>query len=388
MLLILAILFLIFTIAGYSISRTLVSPYVLTSGVWTIILLAYLISSPSFYYVENRFVPAILIWVTFYGLSSLFTEKLFSSRLRKHKIINEKIWKLLLVISVSVTLIACYTNIKEALTNPEFFFISLRSMNTGLDETIEKETTIWSYFLAAATILYLAELIRYPEKKKIFILLLLVNLLFSFVTMAKSMFAQLFFCTAIILAIQKRIKLKQMILPIAVLSFVMVIIQLLRTVPGSEDFSTAGFVDAYLFSGMIAFDHSNIHITGDGSHTFRLFYAIAHVFDDRISVVNPILEYATISNTGAITNVYTGLYPFYADYGMLGVFIFSIIYGSFAGFLYSHSRYSHPALILYSIFATFSLLLFFGDFFLTNLSLFLQYVFYSMILYSPKLKIK
>lgn len=351
-------------------------------------LFAYLILSPPFFPLENRFLPAITIWVSFYFLSSILAERIFSTlKWNRHKQeINIKIWKILLVISVTVTIFSCYANIRDAFQNPEFFFVSLRSMNTGLDDSIKKDTTIWSYFFAAVSILYLAELIRYPSKKIVFILLFFVNLLFSFVTMAKTMFAQLFLTTMIILVVQKRIKLKHMIIPTAMLAVVMIMIQVVRaTDDDSENFSLVNFINIYLFSGMIAFDHANLNFTDDGSHTFRLFYAIAHVFDDRVPVVNPILDYSTISNAGDITNVYTGLYPFYADYGMFGIFVFSIIYGSFAGFLYSCSKYSYPALILYSIFATFSILIFLGDFFLTNLSLFIQYAFYSVILYYPKL---
>ena len=48
------------------------------------------------------------------------------------------------------------------------------------------------------------------------------------------------------------------------------------------------------------------------------------------------------------------MYPFYEDFGNIGVFVFSIVYGIFYGFLYKKSRTGGKIqLVLYAIFFDF-----------------------------------
>ena len=59
----LGLFFLLLAYIGYKNSHSLFSPYTLVSGTWGVILVAYTISSPNFYPLENRFPIAIFIWV-------------------------------------------------------------------------------------------------------------------------------------------------------------------------------------------------------------------------------------------------------------------------------------------------------------------------------------
>ena len=74
------------------------------------------------------------------------------------------------------------------------------------------------------------------------------------------------------------------------------------------------------------------------------------------------------------------MYPFYEDFGTPGVFLFSIIYGIFYGYLYKKSRTGGKLeLILYAIFLTFVLMEFIGEFIFTNFSITIQYVFFASL---------
>lgn len=80
------------------------------------------------------------------------------------------------------------------------------------------------------------------------------------------------------------------------------------------------------------------------------------------------------------TNTYTNLYPFYVDFGAVGIAVFSVLYGLLYGFLYKKSRTGGKLeLILYSISLTFLLMEFIGEFVFTNLSQYLQYITFAAI---------
>lgn len=83
-------------------------------------------------------------------------------------------------------------------------------------------------------------------------------------------------------------------------------------------------------------------------HTFRILYAIGHTLGITEPPTETILEFVSIPD---MTNTYTNMYPFYEDFGNIGVFVFSIVYGIFYGFLYKKSRTGGKIqLVLYAIF--------------------------------------
>ena len=387
----LGIFFLLLAYIGYKNSHSLFSPYTLVSGAWGVILVAYTISSPNFYPLENRFPIAIFIWVLgFYVTSLFFSSKLKESKYRKQTI-NTKIWKILIAVSVPTVLYSAYSSINNALKNPEKFFFMLRAIHNGLDENVEGESLgILAYFLASIFILYLAEYIRYPEKKKFFYVLLALNILFAALTVAKAQFVQIFIASFVVLSFKKKIRIKKLIIPTLLIFAFFVLLQNIRSDNDISDIgenSIKGFIDSYVFGGMVAFDHTTFNITWDGRNVFRLFYAIAHVFNKSVPVADIILDYSQIGPQN-YTNVYTGLQPFYQDYGMMGIAVFSIVYGALAGFLFAKAKTNSPALIVYSILASHTIMFFMGEYLSASLSLFIQYAFYSYIIYLPSRKNK
>lgn len=371
---------------GYKSSDSYFSPYTLVSGTWGVILVLFTLSAPNFYPVVNRFPLAILIWVFGFYITSFAVNYNIRKSNKKRQKINEKIWRILVTISVPLVIYSAYSSISNALSNPEKFFFMLRAMHNGLDDDIEKESMgIAAYFLASIFILYLAEFIRYPEKKKLFYVLLSLNILFAAITVAKAQFIQIFIATIVILSFKKRIRIKKLVIPTLLLFAFFVILQNVRSaneVGDIDDSGIMGFFNSYLFGGIVAFDHTSFNITWDGRNVFRLFYAIAHVFNKNIPIADLILEYSQIG-PDSYTNVYTGLQPFYMDYGMAGIAVFSIIYGFFAGLLYSRASNNNAALIIYSILASHTVMFFMGDYVSAGLSLFFQYCFYAFILYIP-----
>ena len=81
-----------------------------------------------------------------------------------------------------------------------------------------------------------------------------------------------------------------------------------------------------------------------------------------------------------LTNTYTVLYPFYIDFGVFGVFFFSLCYGCAYGFLYKKTvTGGKMAEVIYAIGLCFIMLEFIGEFFFTNLSQEIQHIFFVVL---------
>lgn len=149
-------------------------------------------------------------------------------------------------------------------------------------------------------------------------------------------------------------------------------IQSVRAV--GEDLSIVEMLSLYLTSSIVAFDYfvEPSSAISFGENTLRFIYAVGHSLGISDAPIQTILEFVGVPFP---TNTYTLMYPFYKDFGLFGITLFSVIYGCIYGFLYKKTRTgSKQGLIIYSIFLTFLLLEFFAELIFTNLSQTIQYV--------------
>jgi oligosaccharide repeat unit polymerase len=356
------------------------------AGVWAFWIGLYYLSSPVFFPIENKFPLAILIWVVSFCAAAVTVEYVTLSNGTIRQRCDTGILKLCSLLALGSSLFLICRNVFRALNGKsEMFFLYLRTLNTGLDESIEKESYgILPYFTSALLVVYLISLIDYrKDNKKWVIFLLVMNLLMVLVTMAKSGLFVLIFSSLVVLHLRGKIRMKQMILPLAVFMGLCILIQTIRD--ASAEVDVVSFFDIYLFSGAVAFDNLDVtNFSTDGSNVFRLFYAVAHTLGFPVEVKPTILDYTSVGNM-EVTNVYTVMYPYYVDFGYVGVFIFGLVNGAVGGALFRASRTNHAALVLYALFASFVFLGFLGDFFITNLSSFIQYVIYACLPFYFKL---
>lgn len=89
-------------------------------------------------------------------------------------------------------------------------------------------------------------------------------------------------------------------------------------------------------------------------------------------------------NVPVRTNVYTVMSSFYMDFGNVGIFLFSILYGSIYGLIYNYSKKNVLLfIILYASWAPFLVLQFFSDYFFFTLSIQIQRLFALILLLIP-----
>lgn len=374
MLIFVLILLLVMAIVGWHLSKDIFAPYVVAPGVWSVIILIYYLLPSELYPIRNDFPMALTVWSLGFFVSSCAAEYFTSgtSRLSVPKIPNMKILWVYVLITLTIVPVLCITVfIIALLEEPETMFNYLRIMNTGLDENIEAPDfgpLVYCISVAYVTLFFV---MTYLNKKWIIYSVFFVNILYAFISMAKTNFLCVLFASLYLGYIRKIISKKQLLYGFLVFIIICFAVQIARL---GDDFSMLEFLSTYLSSSMVAFDYfaepsSSIHF---GENTFRLFYAIAYALGSGIQPVQTILEFVSVPIS---TNTYTFLYPFYTDFGFVGLFVFSAIYGIFFGFLYKKNKSnSNFAQILYAIFLTFLLLEFIGEFIFTNLSLNIQYV--------------
>ena len=385
MLLIVGFIFLILLFIGYTKTKSLFSPEVLVSGVWLFIILLYYLLPHNLYAINGKFITCILIWV----LGFFFSSSVAYSITRCGKIVlrkNEQVYKYEMIFAAIATLIMAIECIRLAL-NSDYFFLYLRSLNTGLDDNIQGDSNpIWGYLRSAMIVVYLIELFNSkPENKTRRIVFFILNILTCFVTMAKSQLFLVVFSTVIILHRKKMIKARQLLIVALGCLGLFTLMQLLRTHDSSE-FSMLNFLAIYILSGSVAFDEFNPANFSSGSNVFRFFVALTNRLGlSNIAANETILDYTSIG-PDSITNVYTLLFPYFVDFGYIGVIVFSVVNGALCGYFYKKSKNSEPALIMYAMLAYTIVFGFFGEILFANLSTFLQYGIYAYIPYFLRFK--
>ena len=365
---------------GYYISHDIFSPYVAVPGVWAIAILIYYFLPNTFYPIKNNFPFILTVWIVGFVVASIACDYIAppASKISKAIQPNQNILLVYSIITCISIPIVCAVIIKQAfMENPENIFRYMRMMSTGQDENIEMpKLGILLYFVSLSFVMIFFSLL-YFKSKTMKIIIILLNLLLATVTMAKTSFLGVMFSSLYLCFQQGKIKVKHLIIGLIIFIGFSFVLQSVRAV--GEDMEATNFLALYLSSSMVAFDYYAVPCSSPiiGMHTFRIIYAIGHAIGLTEAPTDTILEFVSIPD---ITNTYTNMYPFYEDFGIAGVFLFSIIYGIFYGYLYKKSRTGGKLeLILYAIFLTFVLMEFIGEFIFTNFSITIQYIFFATL---------
>lgn len=336
---------------GYYISHDIFSPYVAVPGVWAIAILIYYLLPNTFYPIKNNFPFILTVWIVGFVVASIACDYIAppASKISKEIQPNQNILLVYSIITCISIPIVCAVIIKQAfMEDPENIFRYMRMMSTGQDENIEMpKLGILLYFVSLSFVMIFFSLL-YFKSKTMKIIIILLNLLLATVTMAKTSFLGVMFSSLYLCFQQGKIKVKHLIIGLIIFIGFSFVLQSVRAV--GEDMEATNFLALYLSSSMVAFDYYAVPCSSPiiGMHTFRIIYAIGHAIGLTEAPTDTILEFVSIPD---ITNTYTNMYPFYEDFGTPGVFLFSIIYGIFYGYLYKKSRTGGKLeLILYAIF--------------------------------------
>lgn len=375
MLILVFILMILMAVIGWYFAKDFFAPYVIAPSVWIIIIILYKLLPSDIYPITNQFPGALAVWSMGFFISSCMIE--YITPAASYKSVNLQPNKILLraymIITITIVPMICvYILWKAFITEPETMFRYLRIMSTKTDDAIQPPDFGPLIYCCSVGYVSLFFAFIYFKNKWLIISVILANTMYAFVNMAKTNFLCIIFSSLYLGYSRGIVKKKHLILGLLFFVILSFIVQSVRAV--GEDLSMVEMLSLYLTSSMVAFDYyvDPGSALSFGENSLRFIYAVGYSLGISEAPIQTILDFVGVPFS---TNTYTLMYPFYKDFGLLGIAFFSIIYGCIYGCLYKKTRTgSKQGLIVYSIFLTFLLAEFIGEMIFTNLSQTLQYV--------------
>jgi oligosaccharide repeat unit polymerase len=356
------------------------APSVLLCGVWMVSLVAYAWIDHGMNPLKPEIIAVISYWMVGFCVASWAIQSIYIKPVFQE--INScvtalDIYYYFTLVTLPVMIIEVAMVLLNSGGNP---FSALRDANVA--ETNGIRTT--GFFVIFWLVSYIMELqVASRENLKRVIVLFIINLFYAFISMGKMNFMVLFLSTAIILSQRKTINIKHLAIGIVCLAMLFVGVQKIR---GSYS-TPQHFVALYMTSSIGNLNMNVVPKSAEntGENTFRLYYAIKSKIDDgKTQVIDPVLDFHTVKvgKFRMYSNTYTSIYPFYKDFGKVGVWVFSVLLGLIFGYLFKTAEDgSQFALVLYAIWASIIVMQFIGDTFFTVLSQNIQYLIAVLIPY-------
>jgi oligosaccharide repeat unit polymerase len=351
----------------------------MTSAIWLFCLSMFLILHHDLPPFSIQFLGCLSIWMTLLVFFSLFiqTYKFSENNDDPSKLIRD-VYLIISVLSYPFFLMWVYKAMNSGDTDS--WTMNLRLAAIG-QSSVSKEIygglhiVIWE-------VSFLIELIYFSRKKWYRLAIpTFFYLTLGFFTMSKAVFLNLFIMAVCVLYLRKTISLKHLLIGFSVLFFLFAGLQSVRHAADMQSASSKeDFAVLYLLSSMSAFDTvqpaSSPHF---GENVFRLSYAVTNKLGiSDVKPINPILEWIQHPIS---TNTYTGMYPFFKDFGYMGVIIFAIFFGCLFGWIFKKTQNGSPFyVILYSYFTSILLMQYVAEMLFTNLSGNLKFI---VILWLP-----
>lgn len=355
-------------VVGLQCSRNnIFSPSVITGFVWAFALTSYLFLGKGLPDLSATLLIGITLWVIGVGGGSLVTQSATyrNSRLDNPSHLIRDIYLFLSVIFLPKLYFFVTAALANATSNAHWAFkirMAATGQGSGFDEPFS------GFFVLIWEVCLLLELLCYDKKKKWrLIVASLCFLAFGAATMSKIVFLNFFLFSTSILYFKGHIKMKQIVGGLCILLVLFATLQSIRSAIKFSDVNES-FLVTYIVSNLCAFDTltpcSSLHF---GENTFRIFYAIA--YKTGLSGIEPIDAMLKWIEKPIETNTYTTLYPFYVDFGIGGVIIFSLLTGFFYGWLFKKAQNgSNFHITIYAIVLSFIIMQYAAEQIITNLS--------------------
>ena len=347
----LIIFFIVLLILGLKVSNNnIFSPSVITPAIWAAMLLMFFILDHNLPPLSYQFLVCIMLWCGLYTISSMLAQATTRATTLYNRTPSQTILNLYFLIALCtfpLFLQYAYTAITMGPTG--HWATDLRLAATGKHPCFTEPTGF--LYVGIWRVAYIIELVNYSKKNRLRVLILFLFMIsYGVVTMSKLMFLEMFICTAYILYANKKIKLKHLIIGGLILFQVIILMQTVRSNLGDSDKERNSFLVLYIIGHMSAFDVlepcSSTHF---GENVFRIFYAISNSL--KISNIEPVSQFLPWISSPIRTNTYTVMYPFFKDFGYIGVVIFAILNGLLWGSIFKKTTNDNKMfIVIYAFF--------------------------------------
>lgn len=357
----------------------LFSPAVITSGIWFVCVVCFTVFDHGLYPVSSKFCTALTIWCSCFCISSLSVQSI-SFKTPYNGIVPSRtmrdIYFYFCIATLPLMILQVIAIFRSGYQGNMFHLLRMANVYGIESEGIARTAT---FFIPFWQITYLIELSEYSKQNRGRVCFLaLLNIFYIVVSMSKTVFLIFFLSTMFMLLFKKRIAIKHVIIGGICLIFIFFVLQTIRAISGQE-VEFGNFLRLYVLTSIPAFEMvepcSSAHW---GENSFRFVYAIANRLHlSSIEPIDPVLAWAEVP---VPTNVYTVMYPFYKDFGFVGVGIFAAVSGAIFGWIYKCvEQGSLFAAILYAILSICLFMQIMGDIFFTTLSQNIQYILIAIL---------
>ncbi|MDO4190522.1 MAG: O-antigen polymerase [Bacteroidales bacterium] len=355
----------LFLVVGVVCSKSnILSPSVITSAVWLFCLLLFVVLPHSLPWPSWQFLGALAIWIVGMSVSSLTMQSVsYKPYLEEADVTVRTIYLAISLLTVPGLIMYAQHALESASTMG--WANALRQSAIGRSDDGEiyggLQVIIWQ-------VSYMLELYYADKSSRWRVVVAGVILLsFAFLTMSKWGFLSFFLTTITILYFKKKISLRHILIGLSVLFVLFVLIQAARFATDYDGIDKNNFTVLYLLSSITAFDTlepcSSAHW---GENVFRAIYAVGNKLG--LTATEPPSSLLPFISQPIETNTYTTMYPFFKDFGYLGVGIFAVLMGAIYGFLFKKAQQGGAFyVLLYSLCVNILVIQFANEMLMTSL---------------------
>ncbi|MBR3518882.1 MAG: oligosaccharide repeat unit polymerase [Paludibacteraceae bacterium] len=353
------------------------APSVITPMLWMCCMLLYLTVDHRLPTLSTAFCVTLLCWIASITISSLLTQSV-TYKQDQYNDVGFFVRNVYLVLAIiAFPSLIRFAQIAIVNGSSGNWALDLRLAALGRGSGFEEPYGGWQIVIWPVS--YMLELLCFKKKTWWrFAIPLTIYFLFGVVTMSKMVFLSIFLYTGSILFFKKVIRLKHFVMAMVPLAILFISLQMVRH---SSQFSavSSDFIRTYILGNMSAFDTlrpcSAEHF---GENTFRLFYAVLYKLGlsstEPVDVILPWIEKPLVTNT------YTGMYPFYVDFGVAGVIIFAIILGGIYGWTFKKAQCgSNFNILVYAVFSQIVFTQYVADMLFSNTAIYVKMILLLLI---------
>ena len=356
---------------------SLFSPFVITALSWLLSFFPALFFYEEFYPLTGNVFFLWLIWFTVTSIVFFF----FYFYEKKNTWQETEVCKLPLDYSVAILILIAWLGYKMWVignTGPAHFFLNLR-LSAINAEGFSSIGLVGRFYPLAFALFLFEHVYEREENRRLRFLLWCLMLLYAVATMAKLSLLTPFVSWAIIKGMKGKLKIKKFIILVPVMFVLMMAIHFVRA--GVDTSSIRDVLAIYTYSPLVGLGYINVdNSLPIGAYVLRFLYAVGYRLG--ITQVQPMNIALPFIEVPKPTNTFTVIYPFYFDFGLLGVLLGALFYGLFFSFLYLFSiKGRRMALTLYSGYSIYLFLQFFGEGFIMLFSFNLQIFIWVVLIY-------
>lgn len=378
------------SILSYKYNKRLIDPSFVTATLWALLIILYQFIPHGLNPLSDKFYWAIVLWVVPFCLSCLFFTKInfkVSKYLtNRYPSIRFSAFTLFLLIGIYLILILELMKLSREYGDGGILY-GVRSAFLDKDRDLPGSISLLMYLATIGLTLTIANWYTHKSERLLCKLLIYLQFFFLICLGNKGGLANFGFAILFLNYYYGKLNVKKIVGFALVFIALIAVVTLLRQGDDTESsFTLVEFILIYTLSPLPAFDiilNSQLSIVygTPGSATFESIFKLFTALGVDLGITP---HYADSWWVGVpiATNVFTHMVTFYLDFGYAGIFFFALFFGVSWGILYNlMKRRIQLFVVIYAIFFYTLFLTFFADYVFTFLSLTLQYILISHLLF-------